>query len=573
MTATLVPSAALSFATESLVVQVNGAELSDELARRLLSVVVEDSVTLPGSFTLVFRDPFHDVPETGLLAFGASVSISLPDGRALVKRAEITSRECEVDSAGTVTVVRGFDLAHRLHRGRRTEVYCQVRHSDVARQVAQRAGLQVDRVDTPSTSIRPQVVQWNASDWEFLNELADEIAFEVTVADGKLSFTERAAAAGRRGPEISLEGVTRLRCVVSGAEQVKDVEVRGWSAEQKKEVVGTAPVAARGSALADTPAGAATRLNGQTLTSVDKLYDQPRDATAAAQALAHQVGESFGTFEGLARGNPALRAGAVVSLALAGSGFDGTYTLTATRHVFDDDGYTTWFASGGAGDESLLGMASGSARGAVEGVVPAVVTNVRDPSKLGRVKVSFPWLSSSNETHWARVAQPWVGPDYGAVFLPEVNDEVLIAFEQGDFARPYVVGGLYNGRDKPKTGAVPLVDDASGTINVRRMETRKHHAVEIVDKFGSEGVFVKTGDGKHALELDVANTKISVSSQGKVTITGTGGVEITSPTGNVDIKGGQVSIQGNAVTLDARGPLNLKAGASAVLQGAIVKIN
>lgn len=574
---------AVSYATDSLVVNVNGAPLSDALSTRLLSASVDDSISLPAGFTLVFRDPFRDVIDSGGFAFGAKLSIALADGKVLLEGAEITARECEFDPSGTLTVVRGFDLSHRLHRGRRTEVYRQVTYSDVAKKVATRAGLRHGRVETPRMSVRPQVMQWNSSDWEFLNALASEVGFEVSVDDGKLSFAPRPEASGGPagaadtdgGPrQITLDNVRRLRCVVSGAEQVKEVEVRGWSAQMKKEVVGTAPVGARGAALSETPKVAAGKVRGSTLTSVDKLYDQPRDATAAASALAGRVGESFGTFEGVAHGNPGLRAGVTVSLGLAGSGFDGKYTLTATRHTFDEDGYSTWFASAATGDHSLLGMAAAPDRGdRGEGVVPAIVTDVRDPSKLARVKVSFPWLSSSNESFWARVAQPWVGKGFGAVFVPEVNDEVLVAFEQGDFARPYVIGSLYNGKDVPKTGATPaLVDDASGEVNVRRMETRRHHAIDLVDKLGSEGIFVKTGDSKLALELDVASTRISVTSKGEVTIQGTTGINIKSPTGKVTIDGGQVAIQGKQVTIDAKAALQLKGGMT-VIEGKLVKIN
>lgn len=564
---------AVSYATESLVVEVDGAPLAPDLSARLLAAAVDDCTAQPGAFSLSFRDPFHDAAGKGRFAFGARVTIALADGTVLLSQAEVTARDSEVDSAGTITVVRGFDLSHRLHRGRSTEIYRQVRYSDVARTVARRASLETGRVDTPPTSVKPQVTQCNTSDWDFLTSLAREIGYEVAVVDGRLTFAPRPEASS---PSVTVtpDDLVRLRCVVSAGEQAAQVEVRGWNPRLKQEVVATAAVAARGSELEEAPATAASKVGGATLTSVAGLHHDTRDATAAAGALAEQVGDAYGTLEGVAHGDPALRAGTVVSLAGAGTGFDGDYTLTATRHVFDEDGYTTWFASGPPDRHSLLG-ANGPSRteDPVSGVVPGIVTDARDPEKLGRVKVSFPWLSSANESHWARVAQPWAGNGFGAVFVPEVNDEVLVAFEQGDFGRPYVVGGLYNGRDVPNTGSVPLVDEASGTINVRRMETRKHHSVDLVDKFGSEGIFVRTGDSKLAVELDVAATRITVTSQGDVTISGAKGVNVTSPTGAIALDGNKVSIQGNEVAVEARMALTLKAGLATVIQGRPVKIN
>jgi uncharacterized protein involved in type VI secretion and phage assembly len=167
-----------------------------------------------------------------------------------------------------------------------------------------------------------------------------------------------------------------------------------------------------------------------------------------------------------------------------------------------------------------------------------------------------------------------VGPAYGALFLPEVNDEVLVSFEQGDFARPYVVGGLYNGRDKPPAGAMPVVDDASGTVNVRQMTSRKKHGIQLVDKMGSQGVFIRTGDSNNKIELDVAGTRILVSSTGDVAIEGTKtvtvnggqGVKVTSPAGTIALEASNISV-------DAKATLKLKGGITTVIEGAIVKIN
>src|SRR5262245_22538227 len=87
--------------------------------------------------------------------------------------------------------------------------------------------------------------------------------------------------------------------------------------------------------------------------------------------------------------------------------------------------------------------------GRIYGVVPGVVTSNDDPEKLGRVKLRFPWLSDEVESGWARVALPAAGNLRGVYMLPEVDDEVLVAFEQGDVRFPYVVGGLWSSKLPP----------------------------------------------------------------------------------------------------------------------------
>ena len=96
---------------------------------------------------------------------------------------------------------------------------------------------------------------------------------------------------------------------------------------------------------------------------------------------------------------------------------------------------------------------------------------MNDPNQLGRVKVSFPWLSDSFTSDWARMVQVGAGNNRGASFLPEVNDEVLVAFEQGDWRRPYVLGSLHNGVDKPMLGS-DLIDGTSGAVKRRGIISR-----------------------------------------------------------------------------------------------------
>src|SRR5438105_15411981 len=98
------------------------------------------------------------------------------------------------------------------------------------------------------------------------------------------------------------------------------------------------------------------------------------------------------------------------------------------------------------------------------GVEVGIVTNVKDDKKLGRVKVCFPRLPGKPESDWVRVAQPAAGASRGFYWIPHVNDEVLVAFERGEAHRPYVIGSLWTGRDKPLTKAYA---DESTTIRIR----------------------------------------------------------------------------------------------------------
>ena len=84
------------------------------------------------------------------------------------------------------------------------------------------------------------------------------------------------------------------------------------------------------------------------------------------------------------------------------------------------------------------------------GVYPALVSDIVDPDGQGRVKVKLPWSPDTGSNHyeaWARLAVPMAGSNRGTWLIPDVNDEVLVAFEAGNATRPYVVGALWNGQD------------------------------------------------------------------------------------------------------------------------------
>jgi uncharacterized protein involved in type VI secretion and phage assembly len=258
------------------------------------------------------------------------------------------------------------------------------------------------------------------------------------------------------------------------------------------------------------------------------------------------------------RGNPAVRAGTAVSVVGAGTPFDGKYVVTASRHVFEPDtGYTTWLTVSRAQDRSLRGLIQGGAgRRCLDagglGVVIAQVSDNRDPDRLGRVRVTFPWLSDDFVSDWARTVQLGAGSNRGAVIVPEVGDEVLVAFEQGSFQRPYVLGGLYNGVDTPDAGTVTLVDSNAGTVDRRAFVSRTGHRLEMVESAsGAQGIVLQTGDGKLALQLDQKGTKVTLHSDGTVSIEAQGDLTVKTGTGTLSLQGQQVQIKGQTgVTVD-----------------------
>ncbi len=164
------------------------------------------------------------------------------------------------------------------------------------------------------------------------------------------------------------------------------------------------------------------------------------------------------------------------------------------------------------------------------GVTIAVVTNIKDDDGLGRVKVKFPWLSDEDESPWARVMTPMAGDDRGFYFLPEVDDEVLVAFEHGDMAFPYILGSLWNGKDKP-----PEKND-DGENNKRFIKSRSGHMIIFDDTEDKEKLIIQDKSGKNKITIDCENDSMQIEVEQDLIIKAKGKVSIKSSDDDIVIE-------------------------------------
>ncbi|WP_276357837.1 phage baseplate assembly protein V [Cohnella caldifontis] len=228
----------------------------------------------------------------------------------------------------------------------------------------------------------------------------------------------------------------------------------------------------------------------------------------------------------------------------------------------------------------------GSRSGTVNGVMVATVTDNKDPDALGRVKLKFPLRENEHETDWVPIASLMSGNNMGTLFIPEVGDEVLVAFHLGYLNQPYVIGCLWNQSKKP-----PAKDDQN---NLRKIRSRAGHELIFDDTNNAGKVTLKTVKGIQMI-IDDQNEKITIGTkndQQSVTLTGSsaGTVEIKSGTNKitidnkgdikiestkgVTIKSTQLNIEATAnMTIKAGAQLNLESSGILNVKGSLVKIN
>ena len=180
------------------------------------------------------------------------------------------------------------------------------------------------------------------------------------------------------------------------------------------------------------------------------------------------------------------------------------------------------------------------------GVYPAVVADVADPDGQGRVRVRLPWAVDADGAAyeaWARLATLMAGGDRGSWFVPDVDDEVLVAFEAGEPRRPYVVGALWNGRDAP-----PERMDDAGRNDLKVLRSRNGVKLTLDDAQGQEKMIMETPGGqKITLQDGPGKVEIVDASGNSVTLEASGitiraSAKVTVDAGTVEVNAGMVTV-------------------------------
>lgn len=187
------------------------------------------------------------------------------------------------------------------------------------------------------------------------------------------------------------------------------------------------------------------------------------------------------------------------------------------------------------------------------GILIGIVSSLEDKDNLGRVTVQYPYLGEQ-ESDQARLATLMAGNGFGTYFLPEVGDEVLVAFEQNDPRRPYILGSLWNQPDPPPKG-----DGKQKENNLRFIQSRSGHKIILDDTKGKEKIVLIDKDGQRQIVIDSGAQRI----------------EVLCDQGNVDIKApnGDLTIEARSITIKATTNLNVIANGVTKIEGQLVKIN
>lgn len=550
-----------SFAVPDFAVKVRGLHIGADVKGRTLEVSCESSVDAAGSFSLRLSDPDLKLTDSDLFSAGNAVEVHLGyAGRVHpAMLGQITAVQPNIGNGSTLTVT-GYDASHRMrHNAPGRMTYKGLNDSLIAAQIALE-NLLVPVVDSSHLPPRPSVQQ-TSSDWALLQELAARNGFHVFVHWDKLYFRlprpqlHRVVLEWGKNlisfqPRLSTSGITGLQ------------EVRGYDEQLAQAIVAIVPAITLGDDLTATFDRISKDFLQQLMTlgrrvlhgaPVTNVLEGMELAKAVLQRLLEGLFEGSGTCIGI----PELHAGDQVEVRGVGRRFSGVYRLSRVKHTINDGGYQTSFEVSQQGDSTLLGMLrnklveepSPVRQEPIYGVAIGKVENNIDPLLQGRVLLSFPHLSDANLSSWARIASP----STGIYFLPNVGEEVLVAFDRGDVNHPYVLGALWNG-----TTLAPE-KNLDGVNRVRLISTPGGHKLQFNDAGANGRVLIHTSGGREILLDDTTGGE-------KITIR-TGGASLTLSSSKIILHAEAIEITGTK-SLAMSGP-----GVTAELKDGVMNVS
>jgi phage protein D/phage baseplate assembly protein gpV len=554
-------------------VKIEGTEAPDDMMLNLVEATVENSLHLPDVATLILHDPNGKWVDHANLAPGKPLTIEAKAGQEKhsLFDGEIVELESDFLPGDRRVVVRAFDRLHRLARGRHVRSFVNVTDADIVQKIASECGLTPEC--GPASTVHPYVMQDNTTNLEFLRHRAALLGYLLFVQGKELHCEEHGTQTGNFTLTFG-EDLREFHPRLTTVDQVSDASASGWDPTKRETVIGKAANANGAPQVASGTQGGAMAHQAFGVEASILVADRPVRTQSVAEKLAQaSLDRREGRFieaEGTTRGTPSLVAGVSVQLQQLGNRFSGKYFVTNTTHSYTaDGGYVTRFVVSGFKTSSLLSLLEPERDGLPApriGLVVGLVTDNNDPDGMGRVKVKYPWLSQDHASDWARVVIVGGGPQRGFEYLPEVNDEVLVGFEQGDINYPYVLGGLWNGKDAPPSKNADVI--ASGKVNKRIIRSRTGHLVTLNDSEDEPSITIVDNTGKNTIKFDSKSNKLTVHFEGDMLL--------DAPNGDIAIKGKTitaeategVTVKGKSLDASADTTVNIKATSDLKLKGA-----
>lgn len=536
----------------------NGAPVGDSVV--IYSVRVQKGVNTVPTARLVLRDgdmPSGDWPVGDGANFvpGAAITIAAGygEGEETIFEGIVVKLGAKVSGENDARlIVDCQDKAVKMTIGRRNANYIDNKDSDIISTLIGAHGLTADVQAT--TEQYKELVQYYASDWDFMLARADANGLLVIADAGTVSVKPPNTTAE---PALSVtygQDLIEFQAEIDARTQLTSVQAVAWNPKTQQVAKGTA--ASPQTLNAQGNLDSATLANVVGLSSYVLQTSTALETTALTEwAKAQQVKSGLARVRGRIRfqGSALAKVGGLIELAGVGARYSGKVFVGALEHEIADGNWTTeaefglapeWFT---ARTDVVAPPAAGWLPGA-EGLQVGVVMKLdADPKAEHRIQVKVPVLEAQTEGVWARLAQYYASNTFGAFYLPEVGDEVVLGYFNNDPSHPVILGSLYSSKNAP-----PYTLEAAN--NTKALVTRSKVKIEINDE---DKIVTITTPANNKVVLSDKDKSIVLQDEtnNKVTLD-TGGITLDSPK---DIK---LTAKGS-MTLDAVGAINITSKADA----------
>ena len=560
---------------------VGGSELSH--AYSVMNIVVEKEINRIPTARIIVLDgnpssQEFELSNQDLFLPGKEIEIKAGyhSDETTIFKGIVIKHSLKIRTSQSFLIVECKDKAVKMTIGRKSKYFYDSKDSDILGEIIGTYGLQNDVEAT--TVQQKELVQYNVSDWDFCVTRAQANGKVLIVDDGKISVKKPDAT--QTEVETVSFGATMLDfdAEMDARNQFQKVTSYGWNAadqELLKMEANDPAISLNGNVSYDDLASV-IGLSNLELKNGGTSPDVALQAWADAKALFNQFSKTRGRvkFQGI----PAVKPNTTLKLEGVGDRFNGKVYVSAIRHQITEGDWTVdaqfgidpnWFSETiEINDAPAAGLLA-----AVQGLQIGVVTQLEnDPDGENRILVRMPIISGDEQGIWARVSTLDAGKERGSFFLPEIGDEVIVGFINGDPDHPVVLG-MMNSSAKP----APLT--AKDDNHEKGFTTRSK--MKFIFNDDKKSVVLETPKGKKiTVDEDAGIIKIEDDFSNKITMDSSG-IALESPkditikaTGDVKIDGMNVTITANAqFKASGNAGAEVSTGAIAILKGSMVQIN
>jgi len=536
------------------IISSNGTELPATF--QLVSVEVVRELNRIPTAQLVFAD--GDIPKSEFPALdsdalepGAKIEIKVREGDEITAlfKGLVARVRFDLTGLGPRLFVDCKDKVFRLTRPRRSAIYSDSTDADAIGTILRRA--KVDAGDLGEGGEKQlALVQYDASDWDFIVSRAESVGSGVVVKDGELSVVPLSVSgSANRTVELGIDDIADFELELDAGGQHPDITAIGWDLSQGAvtEAAAAEPISpAQGNV---DPGKAATSLgvDDAVLRHLVPLSGAELKAWASARLAQDRLAMFRGRISIGSAGDIAPMD--LIKLRGFGARFNGKALVTGIRHTIEGNQWRTDLRLGLSAEpftqtaDIVASPAQGllpAARGLSIGVVSEYAD---DPDGEFRVKVTLPGVTGGDDTLWARLTAPEAGKERGFFFRPDPGDEVVLGFLADDPRQPIVLGALFGSKNKPPK---PFSDVSKENIS-KGLATKHGISLDLTDEDGKAIIHLKTPKGTLTIDDDSGEIKLSDGNKNSIVLSKEG-VAIKSgkdfkleATGKVALKGASIN--------------------------------